>query len=104
MGGRKDQHKIDGFINLMEKLLLEDIRFKGQMFTWTNNRRGGDRIMERLDRVLANQSWCAKFPSTQCIHELIIGSDHAPISLHLAHTEGKGRKRFQFENMWLEKE
>lgn len=62
-GGRKDQHKIDGFNRMMEDLYLEDIGFKGQMFTWTNNRRGGERIKERLDRVLANQAWCARFPS-----------------------------------------
>lgn len=104
VGGRKDQYKLDGFNSLMEDLSLEDIGFKEQMFTWTNNRRGGERIRERLDRFLANQTWCAKFPSAQCIHELIIGSDHASISLHLSHTERRGRRQFRFEDMWFEKE
>lgn len=86
----------------MEDLGLEDIGYNGDMFTWTNNKRGGDRIRERLDRVLANAAWCASFPSAQCFHELIIGSDHAPIQLSLKHEDVRVRKPFRFENMWLE--
>lgn len=33
-----------------------------------------------------------------------IGSDHSPLVLMLEHNDFKGRKRFRFEDMWLEKE
>lgn len=56
-GGRlKDQHKIDGFNELIGNIRMEDIGFKGKRFTWSNSRRGGDRIQELLDRVLGNQT------------------------------------------------
>lgn len=70
---------------------------------WSNNRRGPDRIFERLDRVLANGAWCSIFPKTQCIHELAIGSDHTPIHLSLDLSDQRGRKSFKFEDMWFEK-
>lgn len=103
-GARKDQQKIDAFNSLIEDIGLGDLGFKGQMFTWSNNRRGGERIRERLDRVLVNQQWSTLFPSANCTHELFIGSDHAPICLHLTHKERRGGKQFRFEDMWLEKD
>lgn len=38
-GRRKYQRKIDEFNDLLADLHLEDIGFKGQTFTWSNNRR-----------------------------------------------------------------
>lgn len=58
LGGRpKDQHKMDGFNDLISTIGMEDLGCKGHRFTWSNNRRGDDRIQERLDRALGNQSW-----------------------------------------------
>lgn len=82
---------------------MEDLRFKGQMFTWTNNRRGSDGVRERLDRTIINHAWATRFPTAQCTHEIIIGSDNAPISLHLAFNDRRGPKPFRFEEMWFEK-
>lgn len=102
-GRRKDQFKIDCFTSLNEDIHMEDMGFKGQMHTWSNNRRGNDRIMERLDRVLANLSWCLKFSKAQCVNGLAIGSDHSPVELILNFCDSKGRRRFRFEQMWLER-
>lgn len=82
---------------------MGDIGFKGQMFAWSNNRSGSERIVERLDRVLANGEWCNRFPRAQCIHGLAVGSDHIPIHLHLDLSDYKGRKHFKFEDMWFDK-
>lgn len=59
--------------------------------------------MERLDRVLANRRWCLRFPKAQCLNSLAIGSDHSPIELILNFSDSKGRRRFRFEQMWLER-
>lgn len=78
---------------------MEDICFKRQMHTWSNNRRGVERIVERLDQVLGNRKWCYNYPKAQCINELAIGSDHSPVELILDYNDKKGKRRFRFEQM-----
>lgn len=89
-------------MKLIDDLCLGDLRFKGQMHTWSNNRVGEARVMERLDRVLNNGAWQVRFHKAQCIHDLAIGSDHTPIHLSLDHTENRSDKSFKFEEMWYE--
>lgn len=36
---------------------LEDLRWSGPQFTWSNKRYGLDLIEERLDRFLCNSKW-----------------------------------------------
>lgn len=93
---------IDTFTKLIEDIHMEDLGYKGQMHTLSNNRRGDDRIVERLDRYLGNMSWCQRYPNTQCINEVATSSDHSPVELIFDFTDANGRRRFQFENMWLE--
>lgn len=91
-GRRNDQCKIDDFNDLIADLQVEDLGFKGQLHTWSNNRRGSKRVMERLDRVLGNRNWCSSFPKAQYINEWVIGSVHSPIVLELEYTDQRGRK------------
>lgn len=60
-GRRKDQHKIDVSNALIEDIKMEDLRYKGHMNTWSNNKRYVDRIMKRLNRGLGNHRWCHNF-------------------------------------------
>lgn len=83
---------------------MEELGCKRSMYTWLNNRKGLMRIMEQLDRLLGNKQWSQKFPKAQCINELVIGSDHSPLTIELEHADIRGRKRFRFEEMWLEHE
>lgn len=100
-GRRKNQSKMDGFDRLIDDLRVGDIGFKGQMHTRSNNRAGDDRIVERLDRVLANAEWRNLFPRATCLHGVALGSDHVPIHLKLDRAERRGSKVFKFEDMWL---
>lgn len=77
---------------------MEDLGFKGQMQTWTNNRRGTDWVMERLERVLVNRVWGSVCPQAQRLSGLIVGSNQAPLELD----EQRGKIRFRFEEMWFE--
>lgn len=61
-GQRKDQRMIDEFSNMLMQLQVDDIGFKGQRWTWSNNRRGNNKISKSLDQILANTSWCYHFP------------------------------------------
>lgn len=103
-GRRKDQYKIDNFTALIEDIHMEDLGYKGQMHTWSNNKRGADRIVERLDRFLGNMGWCQLYTNAQCINELAIGSYHSPVELVLDYNDGKGWRRFRFEDMWMERQ
>lgn len=62
-GRSKPQRQIDDFNNFINDMGLEDMGSKGQRFTWGNNRRGEDRVYERLDRLLCNATWATQFPN-----------------------------------------
>lgn len=81
---------------------MGDLGFKGQLYTWVNNRSGQDRIVERLDRAMANEAWKKDHPRAQCIHGLVIGSDHAPIHVRFDCADQRGVKNFKIEDMWFE--
>ena len=40
---------------------LEDLRFMGSFFTWSNMREGEHRITTKIDRALVNEKWGCVF-------------------------------------------
>lgn len=50
---------------------------------------GDDRIVERIDRVLAIATWRDRFQRDLCLHGIAIGSDHVPITLSLDHSDAR---------------
>lgn len=59
------------FNTLIADIFMEDIGYKGQSYTWSNNRNGMDRFMERLDREIANQNWSSMMSKCQCANVLM---------------------------------
>lgn len=52
-GGRqKPVRQMDDFKAM--NIQMEDLGAKGLRFTWSNNRRGAERVWEHIDRVLIN--------------------------------------------------
>lgn len=45
------------FIEATSYCELLDLGWTGSKFTWSNGRRGGDLIRERLDRGMVNPAW-----------------------------------------------
>ncbi|XP_020704506.1 uncharacterized protein LOC110115583 [Dendrobium catenatum] len=61
---------------------LHELNFMGPRLTWSHNKKGNERIMERLDRILVNAAAmnCNQYMVTK--HLPRIASDHCPILLH----------------------
>jgi hypothetical protein len=98
-GNVRPQRCMQAFRDAVSDCSLQDLGFAGDPFTW---RRG--RIRERLDRVLATQSWIDLFPNHGVLHEDFGKSDHRPITVD---TESRSiphapqRARPKFEARWL---
>lgn len=71
-GGNRD------FRTFIDHADLYDLGFMGSPYTWSNNRWGKARILERLDRAPGNGQWCARFRNLAIKHLPRIGSDHVP--------------------------
>lgn len=62
---------------------LSDIPTHGQIFTWSNSRRGTGFSKERLDKVMTNLKRMELFPKTTCHSLLAMKSNHSPLLLIL---------------------
>lgn len=55
--------QLNCFHNTLTDLTLTTIQSSGPKFTWGNKRKGPNRILERLDRYLADPVWINAFPN-----------------------------------------
>lgn len=81
---------------------LVDAGFNGEAYTWSNNRRGQARILERLDRVLFNVDFQTDFSATSVHHLTRIYSDHSPLLVQLEGEVPRISSRFIFQRMWVD--
>ncbi|KAI0519619.1 hypothetical protein KFK09_007073 [Dendrobium nobile] len=88
-------------VKFMNENDYHEVGFVGPRFTWCNNKKGGERILERLDRCLLNSMAINKIQITLVRHLARVASDHCPIALKVFETACKGRSGFKFEDTWL---
>ncbi|XP_028553144.1 uncharacterized protein LOC110105396 [Dendrobium catenatum] len=79
---------------------LHEIGFIGPRFTWCNNKSGGARILERLDRCFLNSSSLNYFSQLTVRHLARIASDHSPLVLNLCNFNSTNKRRIIFEDIW----
>ncbi|WOL13587.1 hypothetical protein Cni_G22357 [Canna indica] len=48
---------VEEFTEFTNEAKLINVGYKGAKFTWTNNRKGQEKVMTRLDKVLFNSEW-----------------------------------------------
>ncbi|KAK6164533.1 hypothetical protein DH2020_001397 [Rehmannia glutinosa] len=106
-GNLKSWQDMEQFRTVVGECELSDLGFSGHRFTWTNGRSGEDNIQERLDRVLANETWKNIFPSWRVSHLHRVKSDHTPLLVNFDNVDrcfshNRRKKKFRFEKMWLE--
>ncbi|XP_015959302.1 uncharacterized protein LOC107483195 [Arachis duranensis] len=78
--------------------------YEGDKFTWSNRQFERNFIRERLDRILATNSWRIEFSATVAKHLEDTGSDHRPLLLSSGMEERREKRRFRFQESWCENE
>ncbi|KAI0486590.1 hypothetical protein KFK09_029338 [Dendrobium nobile] len=79
---------------------LHELGYVGPMFTWSNNKKRMDRIMERLDRMIVNSNAININQHLVVKHLPRIASDHCPILLNLFDQLQK-KSSIKFEDIWV---
>ncbi|XP_028556854.1 uncharacterized protein LOC114581242 [Dendrobium catenatum] len=84
----------------MKRCDFHDIGTIGRKFTWCNNKKGGARILERMDRCLLNSA-ALTIIQPNALHLLGRNAlDHCPIDINICSSGFKKNRRLQFEEVW----
>lgn len=73
------------FSDTLDECGLQDVKSRGDYFTWFNRRQGSDMIFARLDRYVCNSEWQQMFPTAEFENLGFFGSDHRPILMDICH-------------------
>uniref|UniRef100_A0A803P955 Reverse transcriptase domain-containing protein n=1 Tax=Cannabis sativa TaxID=3483 RepID=A0A803P955_CANSA len=93
--------KVDNsFVVYQIALLLEDIKFRGSFFTWSNKRQGNERIWSKIDRVLANKKWMDQYPNAEAVFTVEGLFDHTPVIVSIYPEILRGKMPFKYFRMW----
>lgn len=85
-------------------MLLINMGFQGNQFTWRRGRSGNTFIAKRLDQVLDCAQTRLKWQDARVSHLPFLASDHTPLYIQLARRGSVNAKRrpFKFEAAWLQ--
>ncbi|KAL2929017.1 RNA polymerase II holoenzyme cyclin-like subunit [Bienertia sinuspersici] len=102
-GASRGERQMDAFRHVIDDCHLQDLGYRGSVFTWQYGRTPSTLIRERLDRFLADEGWCHMFPNPEVRYFPVYRFDHALICLstNLNVRSSKQGKSFRFEAMWL---
>ncbi|KAL0455507.1 UNVERIFIED_CONTAM: hypothetical protein Slati_0889900 [Sesamum latifolium] len=70
---------------------------RGIVFTWHNCSDGPRSLWKKLDRMLVNESWLARWPNSSYLCPTLQTSDHSPLVLRASVIRNYGRC-FRFDN------
>lgn len=79
---------------------MGEVRFRGDPFTWANNRIGEGFIMERLDRFFGSAEWLLQCDNAEVLHVIKQASDHAMLVMDTQPQRIRTRSRFIFDSRW----
>ncbi|XP_028552566.1 uncharacterized protein LOC114580146 [Dendrobium catenatum] len=79
---------------------LHENGFIGLRYTWCNNKSGGARILERLDKCFINSIALNYFSQLTVRHLARIASDHSPLVLNFCNSRNFHKRRIIFEDVW----
>ncbi|KAJ8419396.1 LOW QUALITY PROTEIN: hypothetical protein Cgig2_011886 [Carnegiea gigantea] len=88
-------HEIKHFTECISDCGLQEMRFTGPYYTWTNKT-----VWSWLDRVFINTFWCGVFDYSQVKYLTKSLSDHTPMLLKITDSP-KPQSSFHFCDMWV---
>ncbi|KAF4404175.1 hypothetical protein G4B88_014631 [Cannabis sativa] len=101
VGGRDFQSREGSFLrDFMDETGSVDLGFHGVRCTWHNARKGMKNVRKRLDRGLAEATWCTHFPNAKVLNLPILASDHSPILLSTCEVQQRLNYPFRFMEVW----
>ncbi|XP_074306600.1 uncharacterized protein LOC141641852 [Silene latifolia] len=86
----RGERQMDAFREALDDCALQDMGYKGNIFTWQRGLTAETMIRERLDRALATMEWRYLFPRAFVQHFPIYSSDHAAIIIKEEERQVKG--------------
>ncbi|XP_070047137.1 uncharacterized protein [Nicotiana tomentosiformis] len=94
--------EVKDFSNCITAILLNELQWKGEYFTWSNKQQGSERVSSKIDRAFGNYDWMMLWGHIILEYDLRNISDHAPIFLTLQSVNHNIRDPFRFFNIWSE--
>lgn len=79
---------------------MGEVKFRGDPFTWVNNRDGEDFIQEKLDRFLGSAQLMVQCDTTKILHVTRQALDHSLLVLDTKPQRAKTRLWFIFYSKW----
>ncbi|XP_075086069.1 uncharacterized protein LOC142168813 [Nicotiana tabacum] len=89
------------FTEYCNTLLLNEIPWKGEYYTWTNKQRGDDRVCSRIDRSITNDEWMLQYGHLTAVYGEPFISDHTPILIPMREAGRNIKVPFRFFNVWI---
>nr|XP_016512294.1 PREDICTED: uncharacterized protein LOC107829334 [Nicotiana tabacum] len=90
--------ELKDFSKYCNALLLNEIPWKGEYYTWTNKQRGNDRVCSRIDKVIANDEWMLQCGHLTAVYGELFISDHTPLLIPMREARRNIKVPFKFFN------
>jgi hypothetical protein len=74
---------------------------RGDVYTWSNGRKGGHNIQKKLDRAIVNHDGIGASSLVSVTTLTKMRSDHFPILLEFTNHDIQISSRFKFMTMWI---
>ncbi|XP_062088908.1 uncharacterized protein LOC133795473 [Humulus lupulus] len=81
---------------------MEDLKFSGCFYTWTNKQRPEDRVYSKIDRAMVNIKWTDQYTNFEDVFLPEGIFDHSPILISFYLDVEIGKQPFRYFRMWKE--
>lgn len=99
---RREESSFLDFWTFITEMQMGEIKFRGEPFTWANNREVEGFIQERLDRFFGSSDWMIEKDTAEVRHFLKQASDHSLLISDTMPTRRKTKGRFIFASNWFQ--
>ncbi|XP_021979555.1 uncharacterized protein LOC110875662 [Helianthus annuus] len=86
------------FQECVDDIEMVDLKRSGIHFTWNQKPKKGIGLMKKIDRVMGNSQFIAKYPSAVAVFHPSRLSDHCPCVVSFPETEELKHRSFKFAN------